>query len=340
VKNYIFSVTSRPIVSTLLRRLKSGPTILFYHGVEEDITDSRVQSLHLPMRAFEEQISFLRKNFEIVSIDYLHDCLATGNGLKSSQIVLTFDDGYRNNLTVAAPYLQSLGVPFSVFVSTKHISDQMRFPTYVMRVAILHTRNTFITILGKEIDVSSDRAKNSAILRVSRLLKTTPLEDITTIYEELLTALSKSEWTDLDGRFLSDEPMTWDEVRSLSKLGATIGSHCHDHFLLHGNQSLSEVADQLRKSKELIDENIGDCKYIAYPNGTKNDITSKSATMVHELGFSIGLTTINGEVSADSSPLLLPRIGTATTNLEYFKFSVNTSFRRNRDHRKWAMDLL
>ena len=85
-------------MSSMLRRWKSGPTVLFYHGVEEKIVDPRIQTLHLELAAFEKQIGYLRKHFDIVSIDDLCDGVTGGKKLPPSMVVLTFDDGYRNNL--------------------------------------------------------------------------------------------------------------------------------------------------------------------------------------------------------------------------------------------------
>ena len=107
---------------------------------KKKIVDPRIQTLHLELAAFEKQIGYLRKHFDIVSIDDLCDGVTGGKKLPPSMVVLTFDDGYRNNLDVVAPYLASLGVPFSVFVSTRHIDEGLRFPTYYLRTSVLNTR--------------------------------------------------------------------------------------------------------------------------------------------------------------------------------------------------------
>ena len=40
------------------------------------------------------------------------------------RVAVTFDDGYRDNLTVAAPILSALRIPFAVFISTDHVKSR------------------------------------------------------------------------------------------------------------------------------------------------------------------------------------------------------------------------
>ena len=49
--------------------------------------------------------------------------LASGSRLDPRHIVLTFDDGYKNNIRIIAPLLHSWNLPFTIFVSTRHISE-------------------------------------------------------------------------------------------------------------------------------------------------------------------------------------------------------------------------
>src|SRR5215831_4482261 len=58
-------------VQRLFRRRSQGPTVLFYHGVEERISDPIVQGMHFPIGLFEKQIRFLRREREVISLDGL-----------------------------------------------------------------------------------------------------------------------------------------------------------------------------------------------------------------------------------------------------------------------------
>jgi peptidoglycan/xylan/chitin deacetylase (PgdA/CDA1 family) len=324
------------MVSGLMRALKSGPTVLFYHGVEEELVDPRVQTLHLSMHQFEQQIRYLLKHFEIVSLDDLYDCISRRQSMSSKQLAITFDDGYKNNLEVVAPFLNSWNIPFSVFVSTRHISEGERFPTYYLRAGIIYSREQRIRILDEEYDISNSERKLQAISSISRKMKHAEQDSVKRIVSDLIGLVSHDQWAELDERFSSDQPMNWGEVKELRNRGATIGSHCHDHMLLHNKQPIEEISRQLKLSRELVQEHVGECRYVAYPNGTMNDVSLEAVEKVKESDYLAGFTTIAGEVQHDMSPYVLPRVNAKISNINHFGFDIDTCYRHNRRYRNWS----
>ncbi len=77
--------------------------ILTYHSVGE-----RDHEMNVTPRAFREQMAWLREHANVVS---LADAARGTPG-----VALTFDDGYRDNLTQAAPVLREFGMPATVFI--------------------------------------------------------------------------------------------------------------------------------------------------------------------------------------------------------------------------------
>jgi hypothetical protein len=99
---------------------------------------------------------------------------------------------------------------------------------------------------------------------------------------------------------------------------------------------MGEIDEQLQTSRELLLQHIGDCKYIAYPNGTVNDIFAGAVSRVKAAHYSAGLTTVEGETESDANPFVLPRIGSSTEDIHHFMFIVNMSARRNGAYRSWV----
>jgi len=67
--------------------------------------------------SFEDQIRYYSENFECLSLE--EACRRhTDKTLKPNSLLVTFDDGYRDNLTVALPILEKYQVPASIFLTT------------------------------------------------------------------------------------------------------------------------------------------------------------------------------------------------------------------------------
>lgn len=93
---------------------------LCYHGVTKRPTRSESDSkgLHVNERRFAEHLDFLERHYHVISLlDYVN-ARAAGNPLPEYCAVLTFDDGFRNFLTVAAPALAAHHFPATVFLIT------------------------------------------------------------------------------------------------------------------------------------------------------------------------------------------------------------------------------
>lgn len=325
----------------LLRLWSRGPTVLFYHGVEENILDPEVQGLHLSLQAFERQIAFLRRHREVVSMDYLYECLVNRYALESRQVVLTFDDGYKNNLRIVAPLLKAWKLPFTIFLSTRHISECRRFPTYYIRAAILYTEkvSVYLRSIQKGFDLMTREKRLAAARTIIEVAKRAPLDLVEQIQTECIEQLTSEKWAELNARFISDEPMSWDDVIQATSMGATIGSHCHDHCILHSNQREEEVHRQLTKSKAAIEKNVTECKYMAYPNGTVDDISSVAYSAAKSAQFRMAFTTIRGEVTPDGDCFFAPRIF-PVPEYEEFCYLLNRTSRQNEVYQMARLQLM
>jgi peptidoglycan/xylan/chitin deacetylase (PgdA/CDA1 family) len=334
LKKLIHGVTGLPVVSNAIRLANSGPAVLFYHGVEEQLTNPKVQFLHLPLADFEKQILHLRKWCEIVSLDEVYDNISNSRQMDPRQLAITFDDGYRNNLEIVEPFLSSYDIPFAVFVSTRHISEGLRFASYYVRAAVYESTAPQITVLGERLDISTDVSRRRVMQALLKQIKTQKQDTVDEIVQDLIRSMPADRWAELNERFSSDQPMNWDDVKELGQRGVTIGSHCHDHLILHDKQCINEIDRQLRTSKELLQQHVGDCRYIAYPNGGMNDLSQEAVNRVSRY-YSAGFMTVAGEVQPDTNRYVLPRICGDTTEMGRFRFAVNARFRHNRRNRSW-----
>ena len=307
-----------------IAQIGNGAKILCYHGVEKKINDQRIQIAHITLDRFERQIDYLRNNYDIISMDYLCDCLKNGKKLESRQVCISFDDGYKNNLYEAAPLLATYKLPFSVFLSTKHISDGDRLPTYYLRSGIYYTEKEQISFpsIGKKFNVIDNKDRKAAVDKIIKIVKKCPQSLVNAVLDDCFDLMPKDKWSEINNLFTSEDLMNWHEVKKIKNLGATIGSHCHDHSILHSGQKKNQIDCQVSKSKRLIEKYISSCKYISYPNGSLEDISPYALVSIKQHKYSLALTLISGLVNKKSNPYFLPRIW-APPEFEVFKYALN-----------------
>jgi peptidoglycan/xylan/chitin deacetylase (PgdA/CDA1 family) len=101
-------------------------TILCYHGVTEQpgggIND--IKGLHVNRLRFASHLDFLQRNYNVISLGEYLLARNDGRSLRNYAVVLTFDDGFRNFLTVAAPMLAERNLPATVFLITDKASEE------------------------------------------------------------------------------------------------------------------------------------------------------------------------------------------------------------------------
>lgn len=93
---------------------------LCYHRFEETAGTDPVPGMAVTAALFKEQVSALKQMGKFVSIDDLAEA-RTPDGLS---FCLTFDDGYRDNLTVLRPLLEELNVPCCVYVTAGFVTGE------------------------------------------------------------------------------------------------------------------------------------------------------------------------------------------------------------------------
>ena len=88
---------------------KSQVAILIYHRVSPKQDTWSLEPLS--PQSFEMQMKYFCQNYEIISLDGLVECIKQGKPLPEKAVVITFDDGYKDNYCYARPILKKYHVP-------------------------------------------------------------------------------------------------------------------------------------------------------------------------------------------------------------------------------------
>ncbi len=293
----------------LTRGFAGAISILVYHRVLNTLPPEGEWEPNLTLSvsesAFESQIKYLSENFSCVSLEDAVQKLKTGT-LGPRCVVVTFDDGYHDNLATALPILEKYHVPATIFIATGFIDSP---PTPWWYEHAYHLRNLdslSINFQGVRYQWSlkTHKEKDEAFTALNALTKLlSPKEQ-----EELLNAIRSSSGKLYTRR---EKMLSWDEIRMLDKHPLiTIGAHTHSHPVLTA-LSDEELKNELLSSKTRLEETLGHpVQYFAYPFGGIGQIGSREFNAVAREGFTAAVTTELTHVTKNHSKALfaLPRL--------------------------------
>ncbi|MBU0548540.1 MAG: polysaccharide deacetylase family protein [Candidatus Omnitrophica bacterium] len=97
--------------------------ILVYHSI-----DYKEESPFVVPENFIKQLEYIkRKGYEVITLDELVESIKSKKQLKRNKVVITFDDGYKNNFKYAYPILKRFGFPATVFLISDYMGNDKRF---------------------------------------------------------------------------------------------------------------------------------------------------------------------------------------------------------------------
>ncbi len=283
--------------------------IIMYHRVVDDSDFSFFNDpnfgLAVTKSNFEDQINFLTNNFTITPInDLLCEKKDVSENLK---IIITFDDGYRDNLTNALPILEKYSAPATIYISTRFIEGESWTWWYDLWKILKSTDQIKINheYLQFASNINSVSKKIKAYNIISKVFKTLNYQDQLSLMKLIDPSF---ELRDTSKLFLN-----WDEVNILNiNKFITIGAHTHSHISLK-NLTDEESFNEIKKSKELIEKNINNqIFHFAYPYGKYSNFTTREERYIKDLGFKTGVTTVSKRSTKDL--FKLPRIGIDNTS--------------------------
>jgi peptidoglycan/xylan/chitin deacetylase (PgdA/CDA1 family) len=280
---------------------RRGPVfpILTYHRVN-DYRDPFFGAL--PTTVFERQVRHLARHYTVLPVEELVDRMRAGS-VPRNAAAITFDDGYRDTLTHAAPILAGYGLPATVFLATGFIGTT-EVPWYdrLATALKLSPRSRVIGPSGEELALESVEDRLRALVRTRTHLKTLPEEQFRRAFRLLLDSLGSAEQQSAKNAMLS-----WDDVHALRGLGFRIGAHTVTHPIL-SRVTAERARAEVLGSREMIQGACGAApRAFAYPNGQPADYTAAVVDLVREAGFSCAVTTRFGLNTEQTSPWELRR---------------------------------
>lgn len=274
-------------------------TILMYHRVVES---SDPLFPYLPTaEAFNLHMETLANGFTCLPLSEAIDRLEK-RSLPPRAACVTFDDGYRDNITVASPVLARHGIPGTIFVAAGFLDGGRMWNDSVLE-AVRRAQGATLDLnaIGLGIyNLSSDSDRTAAIHSLIDQLKYLPFTERSDKVDALCAAIGATLPNDL--------MMSSDDVRSAPRLNIEIGGHTMYHPILtrlNDEQARAEIADGKAQLESILKDKI---TLFAYPNGRPGeDYNVRHAAMVKEVGFRAACATTSGAADMRSDLFQLPR---------------------------------
>lgn len=271
----------------LLETLPSRPQLLVlnYHRIGDRLESDHDQGVFsTDMDGLELQIRAVRKRFTLIRPAEAVEVIEGRRRPTEPLALITFDDGYRDNLTNAFPVLRANDVTAIFFVVTSFADSTVvpwwdRLAQLARRCA---AREVSVQVPGLDPQRFDLRAGDvgHALRSMLRAYKRASPALQNRLMEELERAAGPETSTD-PSRLMLD----WHDIRTLRAAGMAIGVHSHSHPIL-ARLTPEEQRREMIVSKAIVEERLGErADFVAYPDGAPGTFDEASKRAAAEAGF-------------------------------------------------------
>lgn len=324
------------IYSALRRVQPTGyVAILRYHAICEPDAGYADPSICISPAAFEEQISYLARNYAVLPLTLVVDALSQGKPLPSNAVVITFDDGYADNLA-AARVLHKHGCSATFYITTNCMAGGEPFWPAETPALIEAIKRPFVELregtLHVELAIGTPEQRRAAVRRLAKAFKSHPIPVRESLRQQLRAAAKRPA--------LASPMLTWDQIREMRELHMIIGAHTMTHPNLP-SAGLAAAAMEIEGSKARLEKELDEpITMFSYPNGgAERYFTAELQEVVQRAGYAAAVTSRNGFASAASDPYGLERVQVAerlddllfALEVERFAFKPQPRLSRNEE---------
>jgi peptidoglycan/xylan/chitin deacetylase (PgdA/CDA1 family) len=291
------------------RRLRRPPVgarrfIFLYHRIASPKHDPFALSVEASQ--FQDHLDILCSHCELVALDELLDTRKASRSVLAS---ITFDDGYRDNLTTASPILRRAGIPATFFVCTGYLGDDLGFwwDRVASAVAVTGVVAPVLELTNEitlKIDLSAPDGRHRAALEIAGALQRMHPAQRDRALEELERVLLAATIGPRESCPILDEA----GVRELgSQPLAQLGAHTHSHPMLSVLGPEEQLAEIGRGAAELEEITGTRPRFVAYPYGGEQDYNEDSCIAARAAGLEAAFVNHGRPFDPKHQPYRVPR---------------------------------
>ncbi len=273
-------------------------SVLFFHRVLRQPDPLRPDEPDAEQ--FARIADWLATYFRPVSLSEGLERLDNGT-LPSGAVCVTFDDGYEDNLSVAAPICRARDIPLTLFVASGYLDGGIMWNDLVIE-SIRHLTPGVLDLgdlgYGRH-QVEDDATRLAAIGSLLGQWKYLPMQRRSELAETLAAR---------SGHSVASPMLARNQVSQLANDGIEIGGHTVSHPIL-AQMDAATARQEIADNKDALEGLTGrPLKFFAYPNGLpQKDFNEEHESLVKRLGYQAALSTESGVSSTQTNRYCLPR---------------------------------
>lgn len=269
---------------------------------------------HTIGRDLRRHLLYLRRHYRLlhleIALEELYSPQNNGPGRKDRRtpLVLTFDDGYRDNYTHALALVSELQVPITVFLVPGYIESGRPFWWMEGDQLVAHTQVKEVSIGEHTYHIGRPDERKALVQTIdTRLRYATSVTEREEFLDSVRGLLAEPSLVTTEEQ--ASLPLTWVEVQEMKKSGwVSFGAHTMRHPVLAYLTDPAEIQYEVNESRIVLGQQLGNPVYaFAYPVGQSEHIGKTAIRAVQEAGYSWAVTTIDGINTPQTDPYFLHR---------------------------------
>jgi peptidoglycan/xylan/chitin deacetylase (PgdA/CDA1 family) len=286
----------------LRRRTSASAIVLLYHRVLTD-PGRDPNLIAVSSERFHEQMAWLARYARVQPEPAFLETLDRRPAARRPSVLITFDDGYADNVRHALPILRELGLGATMFVVSDAVGGERLFWWDALE-RIVERRATVEGdfVLPNAARIDARREFQAVYSDLHRVLK--PADRATRT--RMIDALAKqtgSETTAGD----RDRAVCASELRAWRAAGMSVGGHTCDHPRL-SSLADSDVWRQVHGCKTALERCLGEpVSSFAYPYGGREDFDRRAEQAARAAGYRCAFANWEGNAHWERNRFTLPR---------------------------------
>lgn len=285
--------------------------IFLFHGVikKNSFKVRNYNSKHILEKNFYKILKKIKKHGNILPLKDICKMIKSGINLPQNTYAITFDDGFENNYSVAAPILVDLKIPASFYFSSEFIENNSMSWIDKIEYALekIKSGQVYLPTSKKKYNFFDVKSKITLLKLIRKKLKKNFNINLDHFVNDFYDQLRLKKINQLDTQI--DQKINWLKVKKLSNESLfDIGGHSHRH-LSFGSLTRNEIKSEISKSVSLFNKkaNLILDQY-SYPEGQKIDFNNFVIYTLKQKGIKICPTAISGINNFNTSFFHLKRI--------------------------------